>query len=175
MEDSRSVWEDVECKLRSVNFRRVSDPRRVFQQAFGVTGISDDRSRSNWDLLWLIQEYDGSDCVKFGSMSERQRQHWVQLEVSPNQCGNHKPILRDVWVLMDIHSDDSRRYLWCFGCTWAIDFLQQQSWSMHYCSLSFLNHTSHHLLQDCILCLAVLRKRKKKARDSNMNPGAPKQ
>jgi len=32
----------VECKLRSINFRRVSDPRRVFRPAFGVTGISDD-------------------------------------------------------------------------------------------------------------------------------------
>jgi hypothetical protein len=40
----------VECKLRSVNFRRVSDPRRVFRPAFRVTGISDDSYRSNWDL-----------------------------------------------------------------------------------------------------------------------------
>jgi len=32
----------VECKLRSVNFRRVSDPRSTFRPAFGVTGISDD-------------------------------------------------------------------------------------------------------------------------------------
>ena len=32
----------MECKLRSVNFRRVSDPRRAFRPAFGVTGISDD-------------------------------------------------------------------------------------------------------------------------------------
>jgi len=32
------------CKLRSINFRRVSDPRRAFRQTFGVTGISDD-----WD------------------------------------------------------------------------------------------------------------------------------
>ena len=33
----------MECKLRSINFRRVSDPRRAFRPAFGVTGISDDR------------------------------------------------------------------------------------------------------------------------------------
>jgi len=32
----------VGCKLRSVNFRRESDPRRAFRPAFGVTGISDD-------------------------------------------------------------------------------------------------------------------------------------
>jgi len=39
---SRSVWEDEECKLRCINFRRVSDPRRAFRPAFGVTEISDD-------------------------------------------------------------------------------------------------------------------------------------
>ena len=39
---SRSVWEDVECKLRCVNFRRVSDCRRAFRPAFGVTEISVD-------------------------------------------------------------------------------------------------------------------------------------
>ena len=32
----------MECKLRSVNFGRESDPRRAFRPAFGVTGISDD-------------------------------------------------------------------------------------------------------------------------------------
>jgi len=89
LEDSRSVWQDVECKLRSVNFRRVSDPGRVFRQAFRVTGISDDRYRSNWDLWWLIQEYNGSDCDKFGSTSERRRELWVHLGVSLNQHANH--------------------------------------------------------------------------------------
>jgi len=32
----------VECKLRSINLRRVSYPRRAFQRALGVAGISDD-------------------------------------------------------------------------------------------------------------------------------------
>jgi hypothetical protein len=36
----------MECKLRSIKFRRVSDPRRAFRPAFGVTGISDDWYRS---------------------------------------------------------------------------------------------------------------------------------
>jgi hypothetical protein len=36
----------VECKLRWVNFRRVSDPRRAFWRAFGVTEITDDWYRS---------------------------------------------------------------------------------------------------------------------------------
>jgi len=46
LEDSRSVWKDVECKLRCVNFRRVSDPRRAFQPTFRVTAISDHWNRS---------------------------------------------------------------------------------------------------------------------------------
>jgi len=36
------VSEEAECKVRSVNFRRESDPRRAFWPAFRVTGISDD-------------------------------------------------------------------------------------------------------------------------------------
>jgi len=32
----------VECKLRSVNFRREPDARRAFQPDFRVTGTSDD-------------------------------------------------------------------------------------------------------------------------------------
>ena len=32
----------MECKLRCVNFRRVSDPRMAFLPSFRVTGISDD-------------------------------------------------------------------------------------------------------------------------------------
>jgi len=154
----------VECKLRSVNFRRVSDPRRVFRLAFRVTGISDNRYRSNWNLWWLIQEYDVSDCDKFGSTLERRRELLVHLGVSPNQRGNHKQTLRDAWVLMDIHSEDCRRYLRLFGCTWTIDFPQQRMWCMDYCSLSLLNHTSRHLLQHCILCLATSGKRRKKVR-----------
>jgi len=39
---SRSVWEDVECKLRCINFGRVLEPRRALRPALGVTGISDD-------------------------------------------------------------------------------------------------------------------------------------
>jgi len=42
LEASRSVWEDLECNLRYVDFRRVSDTRSAFRPALGVTGISDD-------------------------------------------------------------------------------------------------------------------------------------
>jgi hypothetical protein len=40
LEVSRSVWEDVECKLRCINFRTVSDPKRAFRLAFEATEIS---------------------------------------------------------------------------------------------------------------------------------------
>jgi len=41
----------VECKLRWVNLRRVSDPRRAFRPAFGVTEISDDLYRSTMGVI----------------------------------------------------------------------------------------------------------------------------
>ena len=104
----------MECKLRSVNSRRVSDPGRVFRQAFRVTGISDDRCRSKWDLSILIAEYDGSDCDMLRSTSEPRRELWVHLGVLLNQCGNHKQTLRDASVLMDIHSEDCMRDLRLF-------------------------------------------------------------
>ena len=37
---------EAECKLRYVNFRGESNPRRAFGPAYGVTGISDDQYRS---------------------------------------------------------------------------------------------------------------------------------
>jgi len=41
----------VECKLRCVHFRGVSDPRRAFWPAPGVTGISDDWDRSTMGVI----------------------------------------------------------------------------------------------------------------------------
>ena len=41
----------MECKLRCVNFKRVSDRRRAFRPAFGVTEISDDRYRSTMGVI----------------------------------------------------------------------------------------------------------------------------
>jgi len=38
---SRSDWENVECKLRCINFRSVSDPRRAFRPAFRRSMMSD--------------------------------------------------------------------------------------------------------------------------------------
>ena len=43
----------MECKLRCVNFRRVSDPRRAFRPAFGVTETSDDRHKSTRGVIGI--------------------------------------------------------------------------------------------------------------------------
>jgi len=42
---------NVECKLRCVNFRRVSEPRRAFLPAFRLLGISDDWYRSSMGVI----------------------------------------------------------------------------------------------------------------------------
>ena len=41
----------MECKLRCVNFRRVSDPSRAVRLASGDTGISDDEYRSTMGVI----------------------------------------------------------------------------------------------------------------------------
>jgi len=64
----------VECKLRCVNFRRVSDPRRAFLLAFRVTAISDDGYRSTMGVIviglgtpWSPGDKPGSTCDNSGS------------------------------------------------------------------------------------------------------------
>jgi len=157
---SRSVWEVVECKLETVNFWTVSEPRRAFRPAFGICGLSDDRYRSDSDLWYLVHEYKGSDCNKFGNTLERQREHWVHLGMSPKQCRNHKQTLRDAWVLIDIDSEDCRYYQRLSGCPRAIDFPQWELGCMDYCASSILNHTRYYVLQYSIYCLATLRNQK---------------
>jgi hypothetical protein len=46
----------VECKPRCINFKRVSDSRRAFQLAFGVTGISDDWYRTTMGVIVISLE-----------------------------------------------------------------------------------------------------------------------
>jgi hypothetical protein len=75
-----SVTMDVECKLRCVNFRRVSDPRRAFLPAFRVTGSAGDKSgcanaqpgstRERWRHTW----------ERWRHTWERRRHVWEHLE-----------------------------------------------------------------------------------------------
>ena len=127
---------EAECKLTSVNFRSQSDPGRAFQPAFRVTWISD-------DLVW---EHNGSCCDKFESTPERRREIWKhhwrccdmfgsmskcwrelieRLGLSPNQCGNPKHTVRDAWVLMDFHVEDSGHYQRLSGYSRAQDYPPQ--------------------------------------------------
>jgi len=64
---SRSVWEDVEVKLRSINFRRESDHRRVMWPAFRVCGISDDWYRSSTEviLIWFGTHWRTGENIGF--------------------------------------------------------------------------------------------------------------
>jgi hypothetical protein len=51
----------VECELRCVNFRRVSDPRRAFQLAIGGCDISDDWYRSMMGVI--VMSFRPSQCA----------------------------------------------------------------------------------------------------------------
>ena len=56
----------MECKLRCVDFGTVSDPRRAFQPAFGVTGISDDLYRSTMGVIVISLRTPRSAGENFG-------------------------------------------------------------------------------------------------------------
>jgi hypothetical protein len=73
LEDSSSVWGNVECKLRRVNIRRVSNPRRVFWLAFRVTGISDDWYRSPMGVIVISLGIRRSAGENFGCTWKCQR------------------------------------------------------------------------------------------------------
>jgi len=81
LEAPRSVWEDVECKLRSINFRRVSDPRRAFCPALGVTGISDDWYRSTMGVIVISLGTRQSAGENFGCTWECR---WTNLAITNN-------------------------------------------------------------------------------------------
>ena len=61
----------MECKLRCVNFRRVSDPRRAFRPAFRVSGISDDWYRSTMGVIVISLGTPRSARENFGCTWER--------------------------------------------------------------------------------------------------------
>jgi len=66
----------MECKLRCVNFRRVSDPRRAFRPTFRVTGISHDWYRSTMGVIVISLRTPRSAGENFGITWERRRQVW---------------------------------------------------------------------------------------------------
>jgi len=66
----------VECKLRCVNFRRVSDPRRALLPAFRVTGISDDWYRSTMGVTVIGLGTPRSAGENIGCIWAHQRHAW---------------------------------------------------------------------------------------------------
>jgi hypothetical protein len=56
----------MECKLRCVNFRKVSDRRRAVQPAFGVTEITDDCYRSTLEVVVISLGTPRSTEENFG-------------------------------------------------------------------------------------------------------------
>jgi hypothetical protein len=66
----------VECKLRYVKFRRVSDPGRAFRLAFRVTGISDDWYRSTMGVIVISLGTPCSNGANFRYTWEHFRCTW---------------------------------------------------------------------------------------------------
>ena len=60
----------MECKLRCINFRRVWNPRRTFQLAFGVTEISDDWYKCIMGVIMLSLGTPQSAGENFGCTCE---------------------------------------------------------------------------------------------------------
>ena len=56
----------MKCKLECVKFRRVSDLRRAFWPALGVTGISDGRYRSMMGVIVISLGIYGSTRENIG-------------------------------------------------------------------------------------------------------------
>jgi len=81
----------VECKVRSVNLRRELDPRRAFQAAIGVTGISDELYGGT---MGAVVRFLGAP----GTVTQPMRESQTNSE----RC----------LVLRDIHWKDCRRYLY---------------------------------------------------------------
>jgi hypothetical protein len=58
----------VECKLRCVNFRRVTDHRRAFLPAIRVTGITDDTPGSTREWLEALATHLGAPATSLGAL-----------------------------------------------------------------------------------------------------------
>ena len=77
----------MECKVRCVNFRRVSDRRRAFLPAFRVTGISDDWYSSTMGVIVIGLGTPRSAGENFRCTWECQGQSWEHLEVLATSLG----------------------------------------------------------------------------------------
>jgi len=108
----------VECKLRCVNFRRVSDPRKAFLRAFRVTGISDDWYRSTMGVIVIglgtpqsagenfgcAWEHPGMPATSLGALTTSLRTHGSASNKSgsaDDKAGSTCERRRQVWELLE--------------------------------------------------------------------------
>jgi hypothetical protein len=101
LEASRSIWENVECKLRCINFRRVSDTRRAFLLGFVVTGISDNCHSSTITVIAIdlgspLSARGNFECigVPLGVPATSQWAPTTSLEASGSTSNNSKQLGR---------------------------------------------------------------------------------
>ena len=137
---SRSVWEEAECKLRSVEFRRESDPRRAFRPAFTVTGIFDHWYRSTM----------GAGLISLGAPETVAQPMWESQTNSERCLGSYGYSFKGLQVLSEIlqmyMSNKNSFHVWCID----------------YCSLSTSKsyYTTQHVIKHSMVCIAELRRTK---------------
>ena len=98
---SRSVWEDVECKYRCVNFRRVSDPRRAFLLACKET-------RSVCNKLGSVDNKPGNTWERWRQTWGRRQQVWEHLESQQRSPGKITSSLARMQVRLNMISTTYR-------------------------------------------------------------------
>ena len=59
----------MERKLRCINFRRVSDPRRAFLPAFRVTESTDDKPGSTWQRQPQSWKHLAAPATNLGALA----------------------------------------------------------------------------------------------------------
>jgi len=85
----------VECKLRCVNFRRVSDPRRAFLPVFKVTGSAGEKPGS-------ADDKPGSTGECRQQIWKRRRHVWEHLESQQSSLGKTTSSLGTLLVCLEI-------------------------------------------------------------------------
>jgi len=137
---SRSMWEEAECKLRRVNFRRESDPRRAIRPAFGVTGISDDWYRSTMGAVLI-------SLGAAGTVAQPMRESQTDSERCLGSYGYWFEGLQALSENLRMYtSNKNTLHIWCID----------------YCSLSTSKwyYSTQHPIQHSIVCIAILRRTK---------------
>ena len=96
---------DVECKLRCVNFRTVSDHTRAFRPAFGITEISDDWYRSTMAVIRIslrTPRRAGEDFVCTWKHRGAPATSLEAPQITPERSGKNNILLGTLLVCLEI-------------------------------------------------------------------------